>query len=100
MSNVYDMSGKKKVIFTKPIKSEITYKKIMQIIIKYATEEGCKAIFSEGGVTLCPSEVFGNKIDKEQEDDDCNYKSIGCTRCWDKAIRKLGLDERNNTDEK
>lgn len=89
MSNVYDMSGNKKVIKTEEINLDISYKEIMQIIIKYATEQGCKEIFTYGGVTMCPSEVFGDRIDKKQEDDDCNYKSIGCTKCWAKAIRKI-----------
>ena len=93
MSNIYDMSGKKKVLFTEEPKTKLTYKEIMTIIIKYATEEGCKQIFNEGGVTLCPSEVLGDIIDKEKEDDDCNYKSIGCTKCWENAIKLL--EERN-----
>lgn len=53
MSNVYDMSGHKKVLFDEEVK-DITYKEMMTIIVQRATEEGCKEIFSEGGVTLCP----------------------------------------------
>ena len=40
MSNIYDMSGKKKVIFTENTKTDITYKEIMKKIIEHATEEG------------------------------------------------------------
>ena len=93
MSNVYDMSGKKKVILEEEIK-DISYKEIMTIIIQHATEEGCHQIFCDGGVNMCPSEVFGEKIDKKQEDDDCNYNSIGCTKCWSKATKKLKEDKQ------
>lgn len=94
MSNVYDMSGKKKVIFTEEPEIDITYKEIMKIIIEHATEEGCHEMFTYGGITMCPSEVFGDRIDKQQEDDDCNYKSIGCTKCWTKAVEKIKSFER------
>lgn len=93
MSNVYDMSGKKKIIFEEEIE-DISYKEIMTIIIQHATEEGCHQIFYEGGVNMCPSNVFGEKINKQQEDDDCNYNSIGCTKCWSKAIEKLKEDKQ------
>lgn len=90
MSNVYDMSGKKKVIFTEEPKFKITYKEIMQIVIKHATEEGCHKIFCEGGINMCPSDVFGpEKIDKSKEEDICNFESIGCVRCWTYAIENL-----------
>lgn len=91
MSNVYDMSGKKKVIKTEEPGLDISYKEIMQIIIKNATEAGCKEIFTSGGVDLCPSEVFGNKIDKKKQDDDCNYNNVTCSKCWSKAIKELGI---------
>ena len=61
MSNVYNMQGKKKVIFKEDPKTNITYKEIMKIIIKYATEDGCHQIFCDGGVNMCPSDVFGPK---------------------------------------
>ena len=98
MNNVYDMSGKKykKVIFTSELETTLTYKEIMTIIVKYATEEACHQIFAEGGVTLCPSEVLGDIIDKEKEDDNCNYKSIGCTKCWSNAIKLLNERRRLN----
>ncbi len=89
MSNVYDMSGKKKVVFTEEPETNITYKEIMKIIVEHATEEGCHKIFCEGGINMCPSEVFGDRIDKKQEDDHCNYKSIGCTKCWTNAVKKV-----------
>lgn len=41
MSNVYNMSGKKKVIFTEEPRTNITYKEIMKIVIEHATEAGC-----------------------------------------------------------
>lgn len=88
MSNIYDMSGKKKVIFQEDIK-DITYKEIMTTIIQHATEEGCHEIFTYGGVNMCPSDIFEEKVDKEKEEYECNYKSIDCTKCWSKAIKKL-----------
>ena len=87
MSNIYDMSGKKKVILEEI--PSASYKEIMTLIIKYATEEGCKNIFTYGGIDMCPSEVLGNIIDKQKQDDDCNYNSIGCTKCWSNAINLL-----------
>lgn len=39
MSNIYDMSGKKKVLFTEEPKTKLTYKEIMAIIIKYAKKK-------------------------------------------------------------
>jgi len=90
MSNIYDMSGKKKIVFTEEPETDITYKEIMKIIIEHSTEEGCHNIFCYGGIDLCPSEIFGDKIDKKQEDDDCNYKSIGCAKCWTQAVKKFG----------
>ena len=90
MSNIYDMSGKKKVLFTEEPETNITYKQIMKIIIEHATEQGCHNIFCNGGINMCPSDVFGTeKIDKEKEEDDCNYNSISCTKCWTKAIKQL-----------
>lgn len=89
MSNIYDMSGNKKVIFTEEIK-DITYKEIMKIIIEHATEEGCHRIFSYGGVDMCPSEVFGpEKIDIVTEENKCNYESVGCAKCWACAIKQI-----------
>ena len=90
MNNVYDMSGKKykKVIFTSEPETTLTYKEIMTLIVKYATEEACHQIFAEGGVTLCPSAVFGNVINKEKEDNNCE-EGIGCTKCWSNAIKLL-----------
>lgn len=90
MSNIFDMRGNKKVLFTSEPKYGITYKEIMKIIVEYATEEGCHQIFCDGGITLCPSRVFENRIDKEQEEIDCEQKQIGCTQCWGKAIDILG----------
>ncbi len=90
MSNVYDMSGKKKVIFTEDPKTNITYKEIMKIIIEHATEDGCHRIFCDGGVNMCPSDVFeSEKIDKKKEEDNCEYKSIGCAKCWTNAVESL-----------
>ncbi len=90
MSNVYDMSGKKKVIFTEETETNITYKEIMQIVVEYATEEGCHQIFCDGGINMCPSDIFGpEKIDKKKEEDTCNYESIGCTKCWTNALKKV-----------
>lgn len=89
MSNIYDMSGKKKVIFTEEPKTNITYKEIMKIIIENSTEEGCHQIFCYGGIDMCPSDVFEEKIDKKKEQDICNYESIGCTKCWTNAVAKL-----------
>lgn len=90
MSNVYNMSGKKKVIFTKEPRTNITYKEIMKIVIEHATEAGCHQIFCDGGVDMCPSDVFGSdKIDKKKEEDICNYESIGCTKCWTNAVKQI-----------
>lgn len=96
MSNVYSMDGKKKVIFTEEPEIELTYKEIMQIIIKHSTEEGCKQIFSDGGINLCPSDIFGTeKINKQEEEDICNYNSIGCVKCWTNAVNKLKKESKN-----
>lgn len=95
MSNIYGLDGKKKVIFTEQPKINITYKEIMKIIVKHATEEGCHQIFCDGGVNMCPSDIFGSeKIDKRKEEDICNYDSIGCTKCWTNAIEKLRKDKK------
>ena len=67
MSNVYDMSGKKKVIFKEEIKN-MTYKEIMTTIIQQATENGCHEIFTYGGINMCPSDIFGEKVDKKRRD--------------------------------
>lgn len=94
MSNVYDMSGKKKVILTEKNETNITYKEIMQIVVKHATEEGCHNIFCYGGIDMCPSDIFGPvKIDKKKEQDRCNYESIGCTKCWTEAIKNIKCEE-------
>ena len=86
MSNVYNMSGKKKVIFTEEPRTNITYKEIMKIVI----EAGCHQIFCDGGVDMCPSDDFGSdKIDKKKEEDICNYESIGCTKCWTNAVKQI-----------
>lgn len=90
MSNIFDMSGKKKVIIIDNGEEDITYKEIMEIIIKHATEEGCHQIFCNGGINMCPSDIFEpEKIDKQKEEDICNYKSIGCTKCWNNAVKKI-----------
>lgn len=90
MSNVYDMSGKKKVIITDEPETDITYKEIMKIIIEHATEEGCHQIFCYGGINMCPSDIFGyDIIDKHKEQDRCNYESIGCTKCWTETIKNI-----------
>lgn len=92
MSNVYDMSGHKKVLISEEVK-DITYKEIMTIIIEHATEEGCEKIFTNGGINMCPSCVFGaDKIDKEEEYKNCEEEAIGCTKCWTKAVKKLRGD--------
>lgn len=90
MANIYDMSGKKIVAFSEEPEIFLTYKEIMKIIVEHATEEGCHKIFCHGGMDMCPSEVFGDMIDRKQEEDECNYKSIGCTKCWTQAVKKLG----------
>lgn len=94
MSNVYDMSGKKKVILTEKSETNITYKEIMQIVVEHATEEGCHNMFCYGGIDMCPSDIFGPvKIDKKKEQDRCNYESIGCTKCWTEAIKNIKCEE-------
>lgn len=96
MSNIYDMSGKKKVRFTENPKMNITYKEIMKIIIEHATEEGCHQIFCYGGINMCPSDIFGTEvIDKRKEQDRCNYESIGCTKCWSNAVEKIRKENKN-----
>lgn len=89
MSNVYDMSGKKKVIMSKKEDKDITYKQIMKIIIENATEEGCHQMFCYGGIDMCPSDILGEIIDKQKEEDICNYESIGCTQCWTNAVKQV-----------
>lgn len=65
-------------------------KKDYYIVVEYATEEGCHQIFCDGGINMCPSDIFGpEKIDKKKEEDTCNYESIGCTKCWTNAIKKV-----------
>lgn len=88
MSKVFGMDGKqiKTKNFEEPLEN-ITYKEVMKIVVDYATEETCHKIFTYGGVTMCPSEVFGEIIDKEEEEEYCEYKSIGCSKCWSKAIK-------------
>lgn len=91
MSNIFSIDGKKKVIFTEEPEVNITYKEIMKIIVEYATEESCHNMFCYGGINMCPSDVFGTeKVDKQKEQDRCNYESIGCTKCWIQAVTKLG----------
>lgn len=65
MSNVYDMNGKKKVVMEEKEDEDITYKEIMKIIIENATEE-----------------------------DICNYESIGCTKCWTNAVKKIRKEKK------
>ena len=89
MSNVYDMSGKKKVIFTEEPEVNITYKEIMKIVIENATEEGCHQIFCYGGIDMCPSDIFGETIDKQKEENICSYENIGCTKCWTNAVKQI-----------
>lgn len=90
MGNVYDMSGKKKVVMNEEADEDITYKEITKIVIENATEEGCHQIFSYGGIDMCPSDIFGSeKIDKQKEEDTCNYESIGCTKCWTNAVNQI-----------
>lgn len=97
MSNVYDMSGKKKVIITDDTEMNITYKEIMKIVIEHATEEGCHQIFCYGGIDMCPSDIFGIEIiDKHKEQDRCNYESIGCTKCWTEAVKHIKGDNGND----
>ena len=94
MSNVYDMSGKKKVIISKKEDKDNTYKQIMKIIIENATEEGCHQIFCCGGIDMCPSDIFGlEKIDKKKEQDRCNYESIECTKCWANAVKQVNKED-------
>lgn len=46
---------------------------------------------------MCPSDVFGTeKIDKKQEEDICNYESIGCTKCWTNAVEKIRKEKKVN----
>ena len=70
MSNVYDMNGKKKVVMEEKEDEDITYKEIMKIIIE--------------------SEI----IDKKKEEDICNYESIGCTKCWTNAVKKIRKEKK------
>ena len=98
MSNIYDMSGKKKVIFTENLETNITYKEIMKIVIENA-EIFVSNLYQnitkkyDVGINMCPSDIFGSeKIDKQKEEDICNYESIGCTKCWTNAIK--GLEEK------
>ena len=74
---------------------DITYKEIMKIIIENATEEGCHQIFSYGGIDMCPSDIFKSEIiDKKKEEDICNYESIGCTKCWINAVKKIRKEKK------
>ena len=43
---------------------------------------------------MCPSDIFGEIIDKQKEEDICNYKSMGCTQCWTNAVKQV--KRRNN----
>lgn len=93
MSKVYDMQGNKIINLCEELKS-ITYKEMMTIIIQNATEEGCKEIFTNGGVTMCPSKVFENKtINEEAEERSCE-DGIGCTKCWTNAVEKIRKEEQ------
>ena len=88
MSKIFNVNGEEiKIKRFEESLQNITYKEIMKIVVDYATEETCKKIFSEGGVTMCPSEVFGKIIDKEEEEENCEYKCIGCVKCWCKAVK-------------
>lgn len=90
MSNVYNMFGKKKVVLTEKIEKNITYKEIMTVIVEHATEKGCRDIFCRGGIDMCPSDVFNyDIIEKNKEQDRCNYGSVECTKCWTEAIRRF-----------
>ena len=94
MSNVYEMSGKKKVVISEKEDEDITYKEIMKIIIQNATEDGCHQIFCYGGIDMCPSDIFGSeKIDKKKEENTCNYENIRCTKCWANAIKKVKKED-------
>lgn len=94
MSNVYDMSGKKRVNIKEKADNNITYKEIMQIIIRNATEEGCHHIFTYGGINMCPSNIFGSeKIDKQKEENKCDYENITCTKCWENAIEQMKRED-------
>lgn len=72
---------------------DITYKQIMKIIIENATEEGCHQIFCYGGIDMCPLNIFGEIIDKQKEENICNYESIGCTKCWTNAVKRLKKED-------
>lgn len=86
---------KKKVVMEEKEDEDITYKEIMKIIIENATEEGCHQIFSYGGIDMCPSDIFKSEIiDKKKEEDICNYESIGCTKCWTNAVKKIRKEKK------
>ena len=36
-----------------------------------------------------PKPFFEKIIDKKKEEDTCNYESIGCTKCWTNALKKV-----------
>lgn len=59
MPNIYEMSGKKRVIIQEKTDPNITYKEIMRTIIENTTEEKCHDIYCYGSVNLCPSDIFG-----------------------------------------
>lgn len=93
MSNVYEMSGKKKVVISEKEDEDITYKEIMKIIIQNATEDGCHQIFCYGGIDMCPSDIFGETIDKQKEEYICSYENIGCTKCWTNAVKQVKKED-------
>ncbi len=79
MSNIYNMDGKKKVVITEELPTNITYKEIMKIVIENATEEGSHKIFCNGGINMCPSDV------------------LGCTKCWTDAVEKIRKEKSNES---
>ena len=86
MSNVYGLDGKRKVIFTENIELGLTYKDIMKIVIANATEDGCEKIFTNGGINMCPFDVFEYTMEDELY---CEDNGISCTECWTRELKKL-----------
>ena len=35
------------------------------------------------------------KIDKQKEEDICNFESIGCIKCWTNAIENLRKENKD-----
>ena len=67
MSNIYDMSGKKKVIFTENLETNITYKEIMKIVIENATEEAPAVETENPVVEEVVDTVKEDKVDEVKE---------------------------------